>query len=418
MPVEEFDPLHLVESIAGQFAQPALERHLHIIGYAEPGLPATVHADGGLIRKALYLMTDAIMHDLRTGALVVEVYRDLTSPEMRFGVADSRNDLSKDDLELAKRNLLDERRNEQTLRDMLNELNTELFYDDQVLSRTTRFFFKMPHAKSEWNPATFDTDSCLQDKRMYLVANDPPPNRIIQQYCRFHGLDMQGAPTASEALLSIGHAASAGNPYKVIAVAPPIEDMNANHLAAVIRESDLHDVKLLYIAPWRDEEDIKRALESGFDLALSKPFTKRQLFEQLAKLAADGPCAVRTKPLVLIVEDNPVNQKLAMFQVRSLGFDVMIVQNGQQAVEAAGSVDFVAIFMDIQMPIMDGIQATRAIRMGEDGSGKHVPIIGLTANEHMRQEALSAGMDEFVTKPASKERLSQALTRLNVRVVA
>ncbi|MFZ4774081.1 MAG: PAS domain S-box protein [Terrimicrobiaceae bacterium] len=114
--------------------------------------------------------------------------------------------------------------------------------------------------------------------------------------------------------------------------------------------------------------------------------------------------------LVLVVEDDRVNSKLAGKFLRSLGCRVELVSNGQEAVEACVKEKFFAVFMDMQMPVMDGIQATKAIRLQENGNGR-VPIIALTANVMPgdRELCLAAGMDGFLTKPFNKAEFAAAL---------
>ncbi|NLH79788.1 MAG: response regulator [Phyllobacteriaceae bacterium] len=122
--------------------------------------------------------------------------------------------------------------------------------------------------------------------------------------------------------------------------------------------------------------------------------------------------SVMGEGLVLLVEDNPVNQTVAKGLLARLGFTVEVVGDGARAVErvAAGGVD--AVLMDMQMPVMDGLEATRRIRAAE-GEGKRVPIVGLTANAFAsdREACLSAGMDDFVTKPVTRPKLARALAR-------
>lgn len=119
---------------------------------------------------------------------------------------------------------------------------------------------------------------------------------------------------------------------------------------------------------------------------------------------------------LLLVEDNPVNQKLAKRILEKLGYRVSIANDGQEALHAisANPHGFVAIFMDCQMPVMSGFDATRAIRRSEFDSGRHVPIIAMTANamEGDRERCLAAGMDDYLTKPIDRRRLADLLIQI------
>ena len=171
------------------------------------------------------------------------------------------------------------------------------------------------------------------------------------------------------------------------------------------------------------ERDAKKCEAVGFDAFLSKPIRREKLYRILERLLGEkqdeGEKAEAEKPkivtqysvredikhslCVLLVEDNPVNQKLAKLMLTKGGYQVVVAGNGREAVEkfTASPDDFDLIFMDIQMPEMDGMKATQAIRnKGFDA----VPIIAMTAHAMKgdRETCLEAGMDDYVTKPIQK----------------
>jgi len=117
------------------------------------------------------------------------------------------------------------------------------------------------------------------------------------------------------------------------------------------------------------------------------------------------------KKSILLVEDNPVNQKIGMAMLSKLGHDVVIVENGEQAVAAAGNNQFHLILMDCQMPVMDGYEATRKIRQNEKMTNSHVPIVAMTANAYPEdiEKCLQSGMDSHLTKPVDITTLDRAM---------
>jgi two-component system, sensor histidine kinase and response regulator len=116
---------------------------------------------------------------------------------------------------------------------------------------------------------------------------------------------------------------------------------------------------------------------------------------------------------VLLVEDNPVNQKVAQAMLAKLGMPVVLANDGREAVDLVQGQDFDLILMDCQMPVMDGYEATAAIRALPAGRGEQLPIIALTANAMQgdRQKCLEAGMDDFLAKPYSMVQLQMTLQR-------
>jgi CheY-like chemotaxis protein len=117
---------------------------------------------------------------------------------------------------------------------------------------------------------------------------------------------------------------------------------------------------------------------------------------------------------VLLAEDNPVNQTLAMRILERLGHKVQVVNNGKEALGRAQAEEFDVILMDVQMPEMDGLEATTAIRDAEAGTGKHIPIVAMTAHAMKgdREKCLSVGMDGYLSKPIRIDELKQAMSAI------
>lgn len=144
-------------------------------------------------------------------------------------------------------------------------------------------------------------------------------------------------------------------------------------------------------------------------------------------IEAQQPAAKETRgvsaghgPLrILLAEDNPVNQQVARRMLEKCGHSVTVVENGEQAVELSGEVPFDLILMDLQMPVMDGRQATRLIRERELSEDRHVSIIAVTANAMSgdREQCFEAGMDGYVTKPISRDELLNAIATLSPHTV-
>jgi CheY-like chemotaxis protein/HPt (histidine-containing phosphotransfer) domain-containing protein len=156
----------------------------------------------------------------------------------------------------------------------------------------------------------------------------------------------------------------------------------------------------------------------------SKPVAAAQLHECLRRLLANAPAPVAPPPApevpapaapagkLLIVEDNAVNQKVALGIVKQLGFEADLAVHGLNALEALGHDRYDAVLMDCQMPVMDGYQATREIRLREGGR-RRLPIIAFTANADQgdRERCLEAGMDDYITKPVRPDELRTTIER-------
>ena len=204
-------------------------------------------------------------------------------------------------------------------------------------------------------------------------------------------------------------------------------DMSGYDIAEQIRDlkSDICDLPLIALSSSTDR-DAKKCKEAGFDGFLSKPIRREKLFQMLERILgkkeAEKAKAGIIKPQILtqysvreeikhsvrilLAEDNPVNQKLAKLMLTKAGYQVEVVNNGKEAVDkyTAAPGDFDLIFMDIQMPEMDGIAATRKIRNLSPKIRK-IPIVAMTAHAMKgdREKYLDAGMDDYISKPIKRE---------------
>jgi CheY-like chemotaxis protein len=115
-----------------------------------------------------------------------------------------------------------------------------------------------------------------------------------------------------------------------------------------------------------------------------------------------------------LAEDNPVNQKLVVRLLEKRGQNVQIASNGREALEKLKEADFDLVLMDVQMPVMGGFEATAAVREGEKGTGRHIPILALTARAMKgdRERCLAAGMDGYIGKPIRLEELFEQIEAL------
>jgi CheY-like chemotaxis protein len=184
--------------------------------------------------------------------------------------------------------------------------------------------------------------------------------------------------------------------------------------------------------------DGARSLNAGIAAYLSKPVRQAQLFDCLTSvmsfaLAGEGSTNGAASPLVmkhtmqesikmshklvLLAEDNIVNQKVATRQLQKLGYQVDVVTNGRDAVEALGRIPYDLVFMDCQMPEMDGYEATAEIRRRE-GRTKRTPIVAMTAHalEGDREKCIAAGMDDYISKPVKIEELQRLLDRYCLKI--
>ena len=191
------------------------------------------------------------------------------------------------------------------------------------------------------------------------------------------------------------------------------------------RGSQMQRIIMLTSAGYRG--DGARCRELGIKGYLIKPVKRSDLLEAILAVLGSHAAAEANPPLVtlhslrenrgrlriLLAEDNRTNQILATRLLEKRGHDVVVAGSGEEALEALEKQAFDLVLMDVQMPTMDGLQATRAIRKAELKSGKHIPIIAMTAHAMVgdMERCLEAGMDDYITKPIRPQQLVELLER-------
>lgn len=265
----------------------------------------------------------------------------------------------------------------------------------------------------------------LQDLRV-LVVDDSETNRmILVEQLEAWGATAVAAGSAVEGLIQLEESHTAGSSFDVVVLDYLMPGVDGLQFARRVRKDHRHDATRLLLLSSAAEVDAATLAEAGVDHVLSKPALPHRLMASIAAMrTGSAPPALRqpeTAPpdgkvrgQVLLVEDNPVNQMVAEGILTAIGYAVLLAGDGREAVgrftDSAAEID--AVLMDCQMPVMDGYDATRAIRALEE-PGRRVPIIALTAAAVAgeRERCLAAGMDDFLTKPVDVAMLRATLDR-------
>ncbi len=260
----------------------------------------------------------------------------------------------------------------------------------------------------------------LQHRRA-LVVDDNATNRlVVTELLRGWQMDVTETESADEALTVVLEAADRGRPFDVVLLDLAMPGRDGLTLATMINDLLRDAAPRLMLLTSMPVGDASLA-DAGIRLVLDKPLSRSALLDGLADCLAEAhgaqvvaaSVAQRAREprgrRILVVEDNEVNQLVALGVLESLGYDADIAEDGEVAVAMAAPGRYDAILMDVQMPRLDGYAATRAIRAAE--VGRRVPIVAMTAAavEGEREACLAAGMDDFLTKPLEPQVLEQAL---------
>ncbi len=293
------------------------------------------------------------------------------------------------------------------------------------------FTVRLPKSAAPGRTAADSRDG-LAGRRVLIVDDKAVNCSILAELTRRWGMAatvLEGGPSAWEWL-----ARETGPPrYDLALLDADMAAVDGFELAKALRAHPAWAaVRLVLLTSLGRKGDAAAAREAGVAAYLTKPIRESQLYEALVAALTIGPAAGGGPPLVtrhtvaeaqarageriLLAEDNLINQKVAVRFFERLGYRVDVVGNGLEAVEAVTRAPYALVFMDCQMPELDGFEATRRIRETEARSApprKHVPIVAMTANalEGDRERCLEAGMDDYLPKPVTRDALAVVLDR-------
>jgi CheY-like chemotaxis protein/HPt (histidine-containing phosphotransfer) domain-containing protein len=239
------------------------------------------------------------------------------------------------------------------------------------------------------------------------------------------------------ALAALEEAQATASPFALVLLDAHMPEMDGFAVAEHIRQHpNLAKATIMMLTSGGQAQDAERCREVGIAAYLLKPVTQSDLWDAIAmvlglpardaqraarpthRVPQEGerfdPARYRRRLHILLAEDNPVNQRLVVRLLEKQGSTVVVVGNGREALAALPQQSFDLVLMDVQMPKMDGLEATAAIRAQEQGRGTHLPIIALTAHA-MKGDAercLAAGMDDYLAKPMTADELSAVIDRV------
>jgi PAS domain S-box-containing protein len=272
----------------------------------------------------------------------------------------------------------------------------------------------------------------LQGKRLLVVDDNATNRKILRCQAAAWGMVVEEAENAYQAMDKLRQAVREGRPFPLAVLDMQMPEVDGETLGRWIKaDPQLAETQLVMMTSLGLGEHSRRAAEIGFAAYLVKPVKQSRLQEALVmalgkssglstSLLGIGPPLSQTTPMadrpqqslrILLAEDNPVNQKVALRQLESLGYKADVVANGQEVLDLLQQVRYDLILMDCQMPVMDGYEATRRLRQQERRSGHRTVVIAITANamQEDRERCLQAGMDDYLSKPVLKEDLERVL---------
>ena len=447
MEVLDFDLRTTVEGTCDLPALQAQAKGLELTALVEPDVPSALRGDPGRLRQVLTNLLGNAVKFTEHGEVVVTVGLVEETTEratLRFAVSDTGIGISPDQADalfeaFTQADASTTRRFGGTglglaISKRLVELMGGKIGVDSEPGVGSTFWFTAVYAyqdpESSAVPDDLDADR-ITGARVLAVDDNQTNRKVVAGMFESWGCRHDEVGGATAALEALRGALDSGEPYDVAVLDMMMPEMDGEELGRLIRaDSEFAGTRLVMMTSMGRRGDASRLEQLGFDAYLTKPVKQSQLFDCLMVVlhrAEGGESeAVRIvtrhsladrdkrKARILLAEDNAINRKVALKTLERMGYRAEWAEDGQAAIEALSERRFDLVLMDVQMPVMDGITATRWIRDGASPVLDHsVPVVALTAHAMAedREICLAAGMDDYLSKPIQPDKLAAVIER-------
>ena len=440
----DFNLRDSLESTLKTVAIRADEKGLELLCEVAPEVPEVVCGDSTRLRQVVINLVGNAIKFTDSGEIAVRVQtksRGANECELQFTVADTGVGIPEEKRELifAPFSQADTSTTRKyggtglglTISTRLVQMMGGKIWVESELGRGSQFHFTarlgLTDAK-EIKVGSIAPPELLRGSRVLIVDDNRTNRRILEGMLSRWEMISVSVEEGQQALDALSGARATGQPFSLILTDMHMPKMDGFTLVEQIRKRpELATATIMMLTSAGHRGDAARCQELGVAAYLLKPIRQSELREAIARVlganAQNGAIPLITRYSlhdgrdpsaslrVLLAEDNPVNQRLAVRLLEKRGHHVVVAGNGAEALAAMDKQDFDLVFMDVQMPEMDGLEATAVIRGKEKITGKHQPIIALTAHAMKgdREKCISGGMDGYLTKPIRPQELDDFL---------
>ena len=440
-----FDLRLTIEDTLDILAPTAQGRQLELVGLIDAQTPRTVVGDPGRIRQILTNLVGNAIKFTEHGEVLIQVSQtdeDPGSVALRFEVIDTGIGLSPE--AQAKMFQAFTQADSSTARKyggtglgltickrLVELMGGQIGLQSMAGQGTCIWFTIRFGTQADAVPAlpSFPAGKDLTGLRVCLVDDNATNRSLLQYHVSAWNMHHESAVDGPSALALLRRAAEEGTPFDLAIIDMYMPEMNGLELCRLIKQDPaICKTHLIMLTASGQRGDSLAAQEAGAAAYLTKPIRERHLADCIRMIFSRDDTneqatpmitrhtitetVARSAPRVLVVDDNPVNQKVAVKMLEKLGCRVDLAGNGMEALAAVCRHQYPLVFMDCQMPDLDGLETTRLLR-SQEKPGEHLPVIAMTANamEGDRESCLAAGMDDFISKPIITSDLKRILAR-------
>ncbi|MCE5284147.1 MAG: PAS domain S-box protein [Deltaproteobacteria bacterium] len=439
----DFDLRALLDDFAAMLALRAHDKGLEFICAAAPDVPSGLRGDPGRLRQVLTnLAGNAVKFTDRgeiavRASLVSETDADVV---IRFSVKDTGIGIPAE-----KREHLFQKFTQADAsitrkyggtglglaisKELVERMGGQIGVNSEE-GRGSEYWFTVRLGKQADRDRGFEPPADIRGAHVLVVDDNATNRQVLSGQLQAWGIRSEEAADGPTALQALRRAGDAGDPFQMAILDMQMPGMDGATLGRAVKgDKALSNTRLVLMTSLGRRGDAREMERIGFSAYLTKPARQSELFDCLAIALADRAAARPSQPIItrhrvrelrrgvvriLLAEDNITNQQVAIAMLKRMGLRADAVANGAEAVKALQTIPYDLVLMDVQMPVMDGIEATQRVRDARSAVlNPRVPIIAMTAHalQGDREKFLSAGMDDYVPKPVSSQALADALDR-------
>lgn len=437
-------PFHLCEAVGDAIKSLAIVAHrknLELTYRVAPDVPVEVVGDASRLRQVLLNLTGNAIKFTESGEVSIEVCvkaREADQAEIRFAVRDTGIGISQE--KQARLFKPFEQADSSTTREyggtglglaisrkIVEMMGGRIWLDSSPGNGST-FSFVIPlsiAAQASFDPVP-GPEPQLKDLPVLVIDDNATNRRILEELLRGWGMIPTSATSGVEGIALLESAFAKGTPFPLVLLDEQMPRMSGLEVVERIQaRPGLNNAVILMLTSLDSAQLAERCRQLGISLYLVKPIKAAQLLSSCRKAMGKAqselgsrPAAVKTEDVkaslrILLAEDNPVNQRVALGLLKKMGHEVKIASDGAEAVALFKDREYDLVFMDVQMPGMDGYEATKLIRAHESRTGSRTPILAMTAHAMIgdRERCIAAGMDDYLSKPMRGDAVAEMVAR-------
>jgi two-component system, sensor histidine kinase and response regulator len=438
----DFDLRNTLEQTCDMLAIKAGEKGVELICHLPPEIPTALSGDPGKLRQIILNLCGNAIKFTDAGEVVIraeEMERENNSIYLHFTVSDTGIGIPPDMIDRIFESYTQADGSITrkyggtglglTISKRLVELMGGTIWVESKQGKGSVFHFAVKFAMSKQpglKPLSIKKPS-LAGSRVLIVDDNATNRMVLAEMLSSWGLLPMEAMNGKDASQMVKEAFDSGAPYRLVLLDLRMPEVDGFETARNIKESDSgNDVTMVMLTSMGRKGDADLCREAGISGYLVKPIKQSELLDAIIMAMEEERVAesrvvtrhtvqeARMRFNILLAEDTEVNQRLALAILQGRGHNVTLVANGREAMDRWKDEDFDLVLMDVQMPEMDGFEATRAIREREKETGRHTPIVAMTAHgmQGDKERCIEAGMDDYVSKPIRTKELFEVMEKV------